>query len=480
MNNIEKHPKSLRVFFASEMWERYGFYVVQTLLTLYLALYYKWPDKEIYALVGSFTALTYLSPVVGGWIADKLIGQKKAILLGALVLLVNYGFLSFLSGTVALTAALSGIAVGTGLLKPNISSLLGNEYPKSSTRRESGFTIFYMGITCGIILGTLLPSPLSKYFGWSAAFFSAAIGMIISFSVFAFGIKLYKVTDYNEHSLTVKNSLITLLLLTLLGALAFYILNSPQFANLIFASVVLFSSIYIFYSVSQESANQARQTLVIGLLCIISILFWAFYFQMFMSWTLFISRMVKPSLWGIEFPPPYYITIQSIGMLIIGYVLAKQHPQLTLMERALSTGRKFIYSMIFMSIAYGLLVLASTLNINTLLSPLLIIPAFLSISAAELFLSPTGLAAITLLADKNKVSTMVGIFFVSLGIGGFLSGKLAAFTAIPEGVTRLEVMREFYIAGFSQQLGILFLTTLGCFIIYAVIKFLLTRVKMIE
>ncbi|HAT8189743.1 TPA: MFS transporter, partial [Legionella pneumophila] len=193
---MEKHPKSLRIYFTTEMWERYGFYAVQSLLALYLALHFKWPDKEIYSLVGSFTALTYLSPLVGGWIADKLIGQKRAILLGAIVLFLSYCMLSLIDNSLALTSSLAGVAVGTGLLKPNISSLLGNEYPVGSTKRESGFTIFYMGITTGIILGTTLPSKFSEYFGWSASFTSASIGLIIAFVVFLFGIHQYKIKDY--------------------------------------------------------------------------------------------------------------------------------------------------------------------------------------------------------------------------------------------------------------------------------------------
>jgi POT family proton-dependent oligopeptide transporter len=419
---MEKHPKSLRVFFATEMWERYGFYVVQSLLALYLAQYFKWPDKEIYALVGSFTALTYLSPVIGGWIADKLIGQKRAILLGAFVLFISYCLLSFMESDLALTAALAGIAVGTGLLKPNISSLLGNEYTVDSPKRESGFTIFYMGITTGIILGTTLPSQLSKHFGWPTSFGSAAIGMIIAFMVFRIGITMYKIKDYNNHNLHYKKALLALLLMLLLWSLSFYILNSPQLANIMFGGVVLFSSVFILYSVSKEDANQARQTLVIGLLCVISVMFWSFYFQMFMSLTLFISRMVEPSLWGLEFPPPYYITIESIGMLLIGYFLAKNIHQQTIIERGLSIGKKFILAMFCMTFAYAIIALVSSFVDRTgLLSPLFIIPAFLMISLAELLLSPVGLAAITLLADENKVSTMMGIFFVSLGIGGFLS-----------------------------------------------------------
>lgn len=478
---MEKHPKSLSIFFATEMWERYGFYVVQSLLALYLALHFKWPDKQIYALVGSFTALTYLSPLIGGWIADKLLGQKRTILLGAIILFISYCLLSMVSNSFVLTASLAGIAVGTGLLKPNISSLLGNEYITGSARRESGFTIFYMGITTGIILGTTLPSLLSEYFGWSASFISAAIGMIIAFMVFMYGIIKYKIKDYNSFVFEYKKIAIAFGLIIFLWSLSFYILNSPHLADLVFGLVVLFSASYIFYSVSTENANQARQTLVIGLLCIISVMFWSFYFQMFMSLTLFITRVVAPTFCGIQFPAPYYITIQSIGMLLIGFFLARNYTQLSLIQRGLNTGKKFLLSMLLMTIAYTIIVLVTTIGDKTaLLSPLLIIPAYLMISLAELLLSPVGLSAITVLADKNKVSTMMGIFFVSLGIGGFLSGKLAVLTAIPQGETNLLILKNLYAAAFTQQLGILFIATLGCLVLFAVIKFLLIKVQIIE
>lgn len=471
---MEKHPKSLSVFFATEMWERYGFYVVQSLLALYLAKHFQYPDKQIYALVGSFTALTYLSPLVGGWIADNLIGQRKAILLGAIVLLVNYTILALIDSNVSLTAALAGISVGTGLLKPNISSLLGNEYLRNCPRRESGFTIFYMGITAGIILGTTLPSQIAMHCGWPPAFLSASLGMILAFCVFYVGMNVYKIQDYNNIQLTLKNAALGIGMLVFLWLVAFYVLNSPQLANILFAGVVLFSSLYIFRAVNKESAHQARQTIIIGLLCLISVVFWSFYFQMFMSITLFISRMVQPTFLGIDFPPPYYITIQSIGMLAIGYFLAKIKQPASLSEKALGFGKKFFLAMIFISLAYVVIALNSSfLNTQTLLSPIFIIPAFLLISLAELLLSPVGLSAITLLSDKSKVSTMVGIFFVSLGIGGFLAGKLAALSAVPQGETDKLVLQVLYATAFRQQVWILLFATMICLVIYAVIKFLL-------
>jgi len=305
--------------------------------------------------------------------------------------------------------------------------------------------------------------------------------MIIAFFVFSFGIKKYKLRDYNPFAFHYKKILIAIGLVLLLWSMSFYILNSPHLADLIFGLVVLFSAGYILYAVSGENANQSRQTLVIGLLCIISVVFWSFYFQMFMSLTLFISRVVEPTFCGIQFPAPYYVTIQSIGMLVIGYILAKKNPQLSLTERGLSIGRKFLLAIFITTAAYGVIALVSNVtDKNALLSPLLIIPAYLMFSLAELLLSPVGLSAITLLADKNKVSTMMGIFFVSLGIGGFLSGKLASLTAIPAGETNIFVLKTLYATAFTQQLGILFIAALGCLVLFAVIKFLLTHVHLNE
>jgi POT family proton-dependent oligopeptide transporter len=475
-NAVEKHPKSLRIFCATELWERYGFYAVQSLLALYMAFHFKWPDKQIYSLVGSFTALTYLSPLIGGWIADKLIGQKQGILFGLLSLFISYCTLAVIDNPASLTVSLAGIAVGTGLLKPNISSLLGNEYSRGSKRRLSGFTIFYMGITTGIIIGTTLPSQLTVHVGWGGAFASAAIGIVIGIITFLYGIIVYKIKDYNRFVFQWRKYTIALLIMIAFWAISYFILTYPELANAMFLMVVIFSVAYLVYTVCIEESEQSHYTMVIGLLCIISVVFWAFYFQMFMSLTLFISRVVEPELLGIPFPPPYYITVQSIGMMVIGYFISRKQVQLSVRERGLSTGRKFILSMLIMTLAYLTIVLVTKyINVSGLIVPIYIIPAYLLISWAELLLSPVGLSAITMLACKNKVSTMMGIFFVSLGIGGFLSGKLSEITAAPEGETNLLVLKNLYITGFTYQLCILVAATAVCFILFAIIKFLLNR-----
>jgi POT family proton-dependent oligopeptide transporter len=233
---------------------------------------------------------------------------------------------------------------------------------------------------------------------------------------------------------------------------------------------------YLISTTKREAPKQAGQTMVIGLLCIISVLFWAFYFQMFMSLILFLARVVQPDLFGIPFPPPYYVGVQSVGMLFFGFFLSRRKTPMTCVQSGISSGNKFMLAMLFMVAAYALITLiCKTTHSLTLLSPLLFIPAYLFISIAELLLSPVGLSAITTLASRRKVSTMMGIFFVSLGIGGFLSGKLATLTAINPSNLTMPELKWHYGETFSHLLIILMIATLISFFLNKLIKKLLTR-----
>lgn len=458
------------------MWERYGFYVVQSLLALYMAMQMGWPDDKVYALVGSFTALTYISPIIGGWIADHLLGQKRSILLGSVFLFFSYILLALDNTRIGLIMSLAGIAVGTGLLKPNISSLLGNEYPKDSLQRENGFTIFYMGITLGIVLGTTLPSILNYYYGWAASFSSAAFGMVVAGSVFLIGVKQYHIKDYYPREFKWQNGVKAIMLIAIIWAISFLILLHPHLADLSFGLVTCSAVAYVFYTYRQETNLQANQTLVIGLLCIISVVFWAFYFQMFLSITLFISRVVEPRFLGILFPPPYYVGLESVGMLVIGYFISRNKATVSSAHSGIKTGNKFILSLLFMVMAYSLITfICHSSHSSNLLSPLLFIPIFLLISVSELLLSPVGLAAVTRLSDRRKVSTMMGIFFVSLGLGAFMSGKIALITAVDDlSSLSLVALKAHYTQTFSTLYLILIGATLVCIVLNRLIKKLLS------
>lgn len=474
MNTFDvKHPESLRIFFLTEMWERYGFYVVQTLLVLYLTFHFHWEDKRAFELVGAFTALTYISSLVGGWIADHLLGQRTSIILATLILMVSYVLLALLQSTHGLYIALAGICVGTGLLKPNISSLLGNEYPIHSPRREVGFTIFYIGITTGIILGSTVPNFFQHQFGWPTAFFSASIGMIFALFIFCYGIYRYHIVDYCEHERNLKKTTLTCLLILGFYLSALAIFNIPTLGNAAFSSIVILSMGYLIYAARTAKGIQANQNIIIALLCLISTFFWAFYFQMFSSFALLITRIVAPDLFHISFPAPYYVAVQSLGLIVLGLLFSRPKHHDTVAIQAVHIGKKFFMAMLVMTLAYGFTTLILHFSTSSaLISPLLIIPLYLMISAAELLLSPVGLAAITLLASPKKVSTMMGIFFVTLGTGGYLSGKLASLAAITSSVASVDALKILYATAFSKMLMILIITTLLCYVVTLLIKHL--------
>lgn len=471
------HPPALPVFFATEMWERYGFYVVQTLLALYLSLHFQWPDKQIYTLIGSFTALTYISPVLGGWIADNLIGQKRATFVGIVFLFASYLALSLQTTTNMLPLALAGIAVGTGLLKSNISSLLGNQYPEDAASRESGFTIFYMGITTGIILGTTIPSYVNSHYGWSTSFMSAAIGVLIGGISFGWGVYYYDIKDYHLYQYSTVKTFQAMLMILSLWFCAWLMIILPSVADSIFLTVIILSIMYLVFCIHQEPKEQAYQTTIILLLCIISVIFWAFYFQMFLSLTLFILRMVKPTLWGIPCPPPYYVALQSLGMIVFGSLMARHKIAHSHSQKIAQIGNKFLGAILLLTLAYALISWVAHMNlaIMSLLSPLWMIPAYLLISLAELLLSPVGLCAITLLSSRNRVSTMMGIFFVSLGVGAFISGKLAKLTALPNTPLRLSEIKDHYGLAFMKIFWILVVLTLFCIGLNYIIRRLIRK-----
>ncbi len=447
----------LAVFVSTEMWERYGFYVVQSLLALFLALHFKLEEDEIYMLVGSFTALTYVSPILGGWLADHYLGQKKAILIGIVFLSVSYFMLAMATHLQALLSALAAIAVGTGLLKPNISALLGKQYGKNDKQRDSGFIIFYLGITVGIMLGTTVPSKLQENYGWAVCFLSASVGLVLAFIKFYFGSKF---TAIKEQAIFKSNQWLNLLkaavILLLTYALFFMILKTPSIATTFFIMISLFSAGIVLKIAFNEQGKQRRNTLSLLLLFVISIFFWAFYFQMFTTLTLFISHVVNPSLFGIHFPAPYFVAVQSTGIMVFGLILAKILPNASNKNVAYSVAKKFTLSIACLFLSYLMIWLTIKNNLGAeLISILPLLAAYLVISFAELMLSPIGLSAVTKLANEKVVSTLMGVFFVSLGLGGFLSGQLAKLSAITGKHASIIEMKGQYLQAFDCFLLIL-------------------------
>lgn len=186
--NQNRHPKALPFLFLTEMWERFGFYVVNGMLVLYLTEAFGFSDDKSYTILGVFMALAYISPMIGGLIADKFLGFKTAITCGGIFLIAGYAMLA-LPMKFVFYPALATIIVGNGLFKPNISSLLGTLYKPNDPARDSGFTIFYVGINIGALLAGTSSGAIKNHFGWHAGFGLASAGLILGLSIFALGFK---------------------------------------------------------------------------------------------------------------------------------------------------------------------------------------------------------------------------------------------------------------------------------------------------
>ena len=445
-----KQPAALLPMLGTEMWERYGFYVVQSLLAIFLTLHLGYDSSVAYTVSGTFTALAYITPVIGGIIADKLTGQRLAVFLGCFTLLFSYVFMAVFYGSeTVLYIALSGIAVGTGLLKPNISCLVGTLYDQGDSRRDGGFAIYYAGMAFGILLGTTIPYSLQHNLGWRIAFASPAIALAVAAVVFYAGIRYFRIRDNNRVQHTPLKIALGITISLGLGVLNYILFDFPEVASWFFISLAV-TAFFIVIGISMgEPRHQRNRTLSFLVLCVISVLFWMLYFQMFMSLMLFLYHCARKDLLGLTLHPTYYVALQSLGLVVLGPLLSPIWSRFYLYREALDAGVKFTAAILFMVLAFGLILLAIiSVPSQSLVSPWWLIIAYLCVAMAELLLSPVGLSMSTKLVRPQLVGLMTGIFFVSLGIGGYLAGQLAKLASFSKNLN-LVAMKSAYLHAFS-------------------------------
>jgi proton-dependent oligopeptide transporter, POT family len=428
-----KQPKGLKVFCLSIFFERYGFYLVQGLLVLYLVKYFRTGDKVAYSILGSFIALCYIMPLLGGFIADKYWGLRKSIYIGAVI--EGLGLLMLIvPGTFALIIGLSAIAMGMGLLKPCASSLLGFLYDKDDPRQDSGYTIFYVVFNGGIILATFISGFLVRYVGWKVAFLTAVVALIITFFIFYFGFIKYKLNNLGPNvTSTFKGNAVSLIIIIVAIALSSVILKYETLALIAFIAVSI-SVIGIFvYCIIKSEKEYKSKLVAFFILLVISTVYWALYMQMFLSITLFIENVVNKILMGITIPTPAFASIESFGVIIFGYPIARLWLYLSKTKYNPSLPLKFCFGMILLCASFGALAVGSHfVSANGFVNPIWIVIAYLVMAIGELALSPIGLSMVNVLVPEEFNGMMMGIFLLTIGLGGKIAGLLAQIATVPE------------------------------------------------
>lgn len=451
-NHPTRQPKALPILVFAEMWERFGFYIIQALLILYLTQALGLSDSESYAITGAFTAFVYISPIIGGYIADQILGFKNSIILGGVLFTLGYAMLA-LWGENLLYIALAVVIIGNGFFKPNISSLLGAIYQKNDPRREAGFTFFYMGINLGSMLATLSSGFIKDAFGWWAGFGTASVGLLLAILNFILGAK--HLAAYGKAPVRSKNeALWQKLLHNPLTVILGILVGIPMLSSLLryktLANVLLFSAAavllvaLIIMAYQQPLREQRNKMFVLIWLTLVSVLFWAVFFQIFFSLNLFVDRRIDRVIWGTEIPTVAFISFESLFIVLLAPFLAKLWSYLNIKGKNPSVIVKFLGAFLFMAIAFLLLYASTGFHQANLIHPLWIPIAYLCITLGEMLLSPIGLSAVTVLAPERFVGLMMGVWLIAIGYGGKLAGVLASLSSIPEGITDPLLESQFY------------------------------------
>lgn len=463
-----KQPPALTVLFLSELWERFGFYTVQGLLVLFLTKELYYDDVLAQDIVGAVIAFLYIMPIVGGWLADRILGFKLAVIIGGLFLTSAY-FILAIPVAWSFKLGLSLMIIGSGFFKSSISSLVGTLYDEDDIRRISGYTFFYMGINIGALLSYIVSPMVAKYFSYHWAFMIAGLGMVIGTAIF-WGSKgkLRGKGSVPSNSrlqgswlgFPIKFWFSIALILTII-----VITQLLNYSNLINKAVIIIGiacAIWLFFIGVKEGGQAAKNIIVLLVLLVISVLFWAFYFQVFSSVVLFIDRLVIRTLqfgdYSFTVEAAAFGGLTGIFVIVLSPIFAWLWMYLQKRGVSLSFPLKFSLSIIFVGLALLVLVLAISLQSHTgMIVAAWLLGFYLLLVIAELLLSPNGLAAVSMLVPKRMVGMSMGIFFATLAMGGALSSSIAHLVAIPEAIYGDTLAIAAVYSKVFSQLGIMLL-----------------------
>lgn len=427
------HPKGLFVLFFAEMWERFSYYGMRALLIFYLTQHWLFSDSESGIIYGAYTALVYITPVLGGYLADRYLGQRKAVLFGAVLLTFGHFLMGFEGdggGDAAslniFWLALSFIIVGSGFLKANISVIVGQLYPRTDVRRDGAYTIFYVGINLGAAMGSLLCGYLGQTYGWSYGFGAAGVGMLLGLIVFVIfkplllgrgepPVPLAKIREWSIYVIGIASVAVIWLLIQYQEMVGWLLMVS----GIVLVGYVMLTAV-LKLTPHERDRIFAAMFLIIG-----SILFWALFEQAGSSLNLYTDRYVERS--GV--PASMFQSINAIYIVLLGPLFAGLWTWLGRRNMEPSTPAKFGLAMIQLGAGFLVLVAGAALGGDGAKTAVLFIfLIYLLHTTGELCLSPVGLSAMNRLAPAHMASLIMGTWFFASATGNFAAGLIAAAT----------------------------------------------------
>jgi POT family proton-dependent oligopeptide transporter len=471
------HPKGLYVLFLTEMWERFSYYGMRTLLIFYLTKHFLFADGKAALIYGAYTALVYLVPVIGGMLADRYLGSRKAVTYGAILLVLGHFGMAF-EGPPALVdgetivrsdfhlqiffLSLALIISGVAFLKANISTIVGALYSQDDPRREGGFTIFYMGINIGAFVATLACGYLGERYGWRYGFGLAGIGMLIGLIIFLKGQHLLEGHAEPPDAKRLKEKVFVGLsreVLIYLSGVAMVLVcwqlvqHQALVGQLLGGFGILVVLGLMAYATMKCEPQERDRIFVAAVLIFSSVLFWALFEQAGSSLNLLTDRAVDRVVLGWEVPATWFQSLNAGFIFTMAPIFAFLWVWLSKRNLEPSTPVKFALGLLQVGLGFLVLVIGMKAAGDGPIALVWLVLLYLLHTTGELCLSPVGLSMITKLSPARIVGMMMGIWFLASAGANFVAGLIAKMTSdVPQGgeVVDLVAAKSGYIEVYSQ------------------------------
>jgi POT family proton-dependent oligopeptide transporter len=441
------HPRGLSTLFFTEMWERFSYYGMRALLILFMTATVAngglgFDTATAGAIYGLYTSMVYMTTVPGGWIADRLIGQRRAVLYGGIIIATGHFCMAF-SSLASFYVGLFLIVIGTGLLKGNVSVIVGALYSKDDIRRDSGFSFFYMGINLGAFIAPLVCGYLGQRVNWHMGFAAAGFGMVIGIIQYLAGSKYLGTAGLHPapaespeaasrlrtRALIGGTALLALIVAVGAGAYTGAIpMTARQVSNAAGYVLLLITAGFFgwLFFAGDWTPEERRRLYAISALFLAAALFWSAFEQAGSTLNLFAERNTNHALLGFSFPSSWLQSVNSAFIFMFAPVFAWIWFRLG--HRQPSSPAKFAMGLIFVGAGFAVLIAAAQLSANgATVSPMWLILTYFLHTCGELSISPVGLSAMTKLAPARIAGLMMGIWFLATSVGNYIGGRVSSF-----------------------------------------------------
>ena len=447
-SNRKIHPKALFALFMVELWERFSYYGMRALLILYMTASvidggFAFDDAKAYGIYGAYGALVYLTPLIGGFFADKLVGFRKAIVWGAILMAIGQ-FTLFLSGNaneISFYIGLAVLVVGNGFFKPNISSMIGRFYEEGDKRRDGAFTLFYMGINMGAFLAPLTCGAIGENEGWQYGFLTAGIGMVIGYLVFVWGSKQGIYEDVgNGPDVELDKPIIPGLSNKMLPAVAtvtMIILASTLivYNDIVDIILVLLAALvigYLLYEAGKMELQAKQRIWVVVVLLFFTTVFWTFFELAGSALSLFTARNVDRSLFGYEIKTTFFQSFNPLFIMLFAPIFSWVWIKLSNANKEPAAPYKFGMGLVLLGLGFLALNLGGASATAGMIPAMFMVLLYLLHTIGELTLSPVGLSLVTKLSPRHMVGFLMGIWLLSSSLAHQGGKHIAKLTTVNE------------------------------------------------